>query len=70
VKTRAEKVAGCCDRLDLGLLPREVAEQIVADKTPIYHWERQVNTPGMRFIARIIEFLGYDLFKGAPVNVE
>jgi transcriptional regulator with XRE-family HTH domain len=47
-------------RLDLGLLQREVAEKIGVTKATIYHWERQRTQPEIRFIARIIEFLGYD----------
>ena len=30
------------------------------DKTTICNWERQHKTPEIRFIARIIDFLGYD----------
>ena len=47
-------------RLDLGLLQREVAEKIGVDKTTIYKWEGQRTKPEIRFIAPIIEFLGYD----------
>jgi transcriptional regulator with XRE-family HTH domain len=46
--------------LDLRLLQKEVAEKIGVDETTIYHWERQRTMPEIRFIARIIEFLGYD----------
>jgi transcriptional regulator with XRE-family HTH domain len=46
--------------LDLGLLQKEVAEQIGVDKTTIYHWERQRTAPEIRFITPIIEFLGHD----------
>ncbi len=46
--------------MDLGLLQREVAERIGVDETTIYHWERQRTLPEIRFIAPIIEFLGYD----------
>jgi transcriptional regulator with XRE-family HTH domain len=47
-------------RLDLGLLQREVAEKIGVDESTIYNWERQRTQPEIRFIASIIEFLGYD----------
>ena len=47
-------------RLDLGLLQKEVSEKIRVDESTIYHWERQRTQPEIRFIARIIEFLGYD----------
>jgi transcriptional regulator with XRE-family HTH domain len=46
-------------RLDLGYLQREVAAIIGVDESTIYHWEGQRNPPEIRFIARIIEFLGY-----------
>jgi len=47
-------------RLDLRLLQREVAEKIGVNEQTISNWERQRIKPEIRFIARIIEFLGYD----------
>lgn len=47
-------------RIDLRLLQKEVAEKIGVDETTIINWERRRTAPGLRFIARIIEFLGYD----------
>jgi|WetSurMetagenome_2_1015567.scaffolds.fasta_scaffold687262_1 transcriptional regulator with XRE-family HTH domain len=47
-------------RLDLRLLQREVAEKIGVDEMTVNNWERQRTQPEIRFIARIIEFLGYD----------
>jgi transcriptional regulator with XRE-family HTH domain len=49
-------------RLDRGLLQKQVAERIGVDETTIYNWERQRTLPEIRFIAPIIEFLGYDPF--------
>ncbi len=49
-------------RLDLGLLQRQVAEKIGVDALTLGNWERQRTKPEIRFIARIIEFLGYDPF--------
>jgi transcriptional regulator with XRE-family HTH domain len=49
-------------RLDLGLLQKEVARKIGVDEVSIYNWERQRTQPEIRFIAPIIEFLGYDPF--------
>ena len=49
-------------RLDLGLLQREVAEKIGVTSTTICGWEGQRIQPEIRFIARIIKFLGYDPF--------
>jgi len=44
----------------LGFLQREVAEKIGVDESTINNWERQRTHPEIRFIAPIIEFLGYD----------
>jgi DNA-binding transcriptional regulator YiaG len=46
-------------RLDLGLLQREVAARIGVDPDSICNWERQRNIPEIRFMPKIIEFLGY-----------
>jgi transcriptional regulator with XRE-family HTH domain len=35
-------------------------EKIGVTEVTIWNWERQRNTPEIRFIAPIIEFLGYD----------
>ena len=48
--------------MDLGLLQRQVAEKIGVDELTIGNWERQRTHPEIRFITRIIEFLGYDPF--------
>jgi transcriptional regulator with XRE-family HTH domain len=47
-------------RLDLGLLQRGVAAKIGVAEATIWNWERQRNQPEIRFIAPIIQFLGYD----------
>ncbi len=47
-------------RLDLQLLQKEVAEKIGVDTSTIHNWEKQHTQPEIRFVARIIEFLGYD----------
>jgi transcriptional regulator with XRE-family HTH domain len=49
-------------RLDLGLLQREVAEQIGVTKCTIHYWETNRVAPGLRFRPRILKFLGYDPF--------
>ena len=46
-------------RLDLGLLQREIAEQIGVDAMTICNWEKQRTVPEIRCMPRIIEFLGY-----------
>ena len=47
-------------RLDLGLLQKEVADQIGANPWTIANWEKGKTKPAARFIPAIIGFLGYD----------
>jgi transcriptional regulator with XRE-family HTH domain len=47
-------------RLELGLLQREVAEQLGVSESTLRHWEKYTTTPAIRFVPRILEFLGYD----------
>ena len=46
-------------RLDLGLLQKDVAEEIGVNTSTITNWELNHNFPELRFIPAIIEFLGY-----------
>ena len=46
-------------RLDLGLLQREVAEQIGVDESTINNWERQRTIAALPHMCRIAEFLSY-----------
>lgn len=39
-----------------------MAEQIGVDETSIYNWENNQVRPEIKFIPRIIEFLGYALY--------
>jgi len=48
-------------RLDLGLLQREVAEDLGVTESTIWNWEANYSYPQLRFIPGIIDFLGYDL---------
>ncbi|MFQ5887923.1 MAG: helix-turn-helix transcriptional regulator [Candidatus Hydrothermarchaeales archaeon] len=47
-------------RLDLGLLQKQVAEQIGAGEPTIYNWENDRTAPPDCFIRRIIQFLGHN----------
>lgn len=47
-------------RLDLGLLQREVAEQLGVSMFTIINWESGETRPLVRYGPRIIDFLGYD----------
>ncbi|AJY71933.1 hypothetical protein RW64_11940 [Geobacter sulfurreducens] len=53
-------------RMDLGLFQREAAGVIGVKECSIYNWERGVE-PELRFIPKIIDFLGYVPF-GCPVG--
>ena len=46
-------------RLDLGLLQRQVADQLGADTSTITNWELGRTEPELRFLAGIVRFLGY-----------
>jgi len=46
-------------RLDLGLLQRHVAEKLGANKQTICNWENNQTSPQLRFLPRIIQFIGY-----------
>jgi DNA-binding XRE family transcriptional regulator len=46
-------------RLDLGLLQREVAQELGVHKESVCHWEVGCSHPKPYLIPRVIEFLGY-----------
>jgi len=53
----------------LRFLQGEIAEKNGVDESTINNWERQRNQLEIRFIARIIEFLGYaPYYPGAPLG--
>jgi transcriptional regulator with XRE-family HTH domain len=47
-------------RLELGLTQLQVAVRIICDQASITNWELHRVEPALRFLPRIIEFLGYD----------
>lgn len=49
-----------CARLDQGLLQREVGEIISVTQSTVYNWETQGVEPELRFLPKIIAFLGFD----------
>ena len=49
-------------RLELGLLQREVAKTLRIDDASYFCWENDYRTPMIRFMPRIIDWLGYDPF--------
>ena len=46
-------------RLDLGLLQREMAEKLSVTASTIWNWEANYSYPQLRFIPKVIAFLGY-----------
>jgi transcriptional regulator with XRE-family HTH domain len=50
----------------LELLQREIAEKLGVDGTTICNWETNRTSPQLRFIPRIIAFLGFDPYDIPP----
>jgi len=53
-------------RLDLKLCQHEVAQLIGVDKTTVFNWERNYSSPELRYIPKVIEYLGYVPFGKEP----
>lgn len=47
-------------RLDLGLLQKEVAEQLGASQASVLNWEKNRLSPDFTFLPAVIRFLGFD----------
>jgi transcriptional regulator with XRE-family HTH domain len=56
-------------RLDLGLFQKDVAAAIGVDNGTITNWEKWRSEPELRFIPKIIEFLGYRPDGTKPVSL-
>jgi transcriptional regulator with XRE-family HTH domain len=56
-------------RLDLGLFQKDVAVAIGVDTNTVTNWEKGHSQPELRFIPRIIEFLGYEPDGSNPVSL-
>ncbi len=57
-------------RLDLKLLQRDIAQRLGVDETTVYNWEKNHSKPSLRYIPKIIKFLGHFPLKckGGPVE--
>jgi len=56
-------------RLDLGLLQKDVAATIGVDTCTITNWEKGRSEPELRFIPKIVNFLGYEPGGLKPVTL-
>jgi len=57
-------------RLDLGLLQSEVATGLGVTESCVWNWESNTSTPQWKYLAPIIEFLGYDPLPPAETMAE
>jgi transcriptional regulator with XRE-family HTH domain len=48
--------------LEVGLFQRQVADELGTDETTLFRWERNTARPQIRYLPRILKFLGYDPF--------
>ena len=53
-------------RLDLGLLQKDVADELGVDRNTVVNWETNLTSPRLRYTPRIIDFLGYDPLETEP----
>ncbi|MFQ5965235.1 MAG: helix-turn-helix domain-containing protein [Candidatus Scalinduaceae bacterium] len=56
-------------RLDLKLLQKDVAQKLGVGETSVYNWENNLTKPALRYIPKIIEFLGYVPFNTSNLSV-
>ena len=49
-------------RLELGLLQREVAKELRIPVASYFNWEKGYTEPMIRFLPKLINWLGYDPF--------
>ncbi|MDQ3802232.1 MAG: helix-turn-helix domain-containing protein [Acidobacteriota bacterium] len=54
----------------MGLFQRQAAEEIGVDETTVFNWESNRVEPAVRFIPRIIQFLGYCPYTASPPTSE
>ena len=57
-------------RLDLGLLQKDVAARLKVNDWTICNWENNKTVPAVRYLPRIIEFLGYQPFPAPQTLAE
>jgi transcriptional regulator with XRE-family HTH domain len=53
-------------RLDLGLRQRDVSRILGVSEASVWYWEKNLTSPRLRHIPKIIEFLGYVPYNSSP----
>jgi transcriptional regulator with XRE-family HTH domain len=56
-------------RLELGLLQRQVASQLRVRIDTLRNWEQNQTKPTLRYLPKVIAFLGYDPFPNDPTTI-
>ncbi|MCP4369484.1 MAG: helix-turn-helix domain-containing protein [Deltaproteobacteria bacterium] len=56
-------------RLDLKLLQKDVAQKLGACEQSICNWEKNLSKPAIKYIPKIVEFLGYVPFDTYPKSI-
>jgi transcriptional regulator with XRE-family HTH domain len=56
-------------RLDLNLLQKEIAQRLDVCGASIYSWENNISKPAIKYIPKIIKFLGYVPFETSTLSV-
>ena len=56
-------------RLDLDLFQKEVAQRLGVGETSVFNWENNLTKPAIKYIPKIIEFLGYVPFDTSTLSV-
>jgi len=56
-------------RLELGLLQREVAERLRVKSDTVLNWEHSRTRPTLRYLPKVIAFLGYNPCQSSPTTL-
>jgi len=58
------------ERLDLGLLQKDVARRLGVDTGSVTNWEKNHSVPMLQLVPRIIEFLGFVPLSGESKSLD
>ena len=56
-------------RLDMGIFQKEVAIAIGVDTLTVCNWENNLTNPRLKFLPKVIEFLGYNPINGNATSL-